>query len=74
MNHSQMIQGLAEAAVALSDAKDRIHDLNEALLEAQNRNSELEKLVEQQRKTMAHLKETIRQGKYIRLSERGRSL
>ncbi len=73
MNHSQMIQGLAEAAVALSDAKDRIHDLNEALLEAQNRNSELEKLVEQQRKTVAHLKETIRQGKYIRLSERGRS-
>ncbi len=73
MSDQELLRAVAEAAVALSDAKDRIHDLNEALLEAQNRNSELEKLAEQQRKTVAHLKETIRQGKYIRLSERGRS-
>lgn len=74
MNHSQMIQGLAEAAVALSDAKDRIHHLNEALLEAQQRNSELERLCEQQKTVIAQMKETIRQGNYKRLSEHRRSM
>ncbi len=74
MSDHELLRAVAEAAVALDDAKDRIHYLNEALLTAQERITELEKLCEQQRKTVAHLKETIRQGKYIRLSERGRSL
>ena len=69
-----MIQGLAEAAVALSDAKDRIHYLNESLLEAQQRISELEKRVEQQKKVIAQQKEVIRQGNYKRLSEYRRSM
>ncbi len=60
MNNNETARIIAEAAVKLEEAKDRI--------------VELEKLAEQQRKTIAHLKETIRQGKYIRLSERGRSL
>lgn len=74
MNHSQMIQGLAEAAVALSDAKDRIHHLNESLLESQHRISELERLVEQQRTVIKQYRETMRQDKYKRLSEHRRSI
>ncbi len=60
MNNNETARIIAEAAVKLDEAKDRI--------------VELEKLAEQQRKTIAHLKETIRQGKYKRLSEHRRSM
>ncbi len=60
MSDQELLRAVAEAADALQAAQERI--------------VELEKLAEQQRKVIAHQKETIRQGKYIRLSERGRSL
>lgn len=60
MNNEQTARIIAEAAVKVEEAKERI--------------LELEKLVEQQRTVIAQLKETIRQGKYKRLSEYRRSM
>lgn len=74
MSDHELLRAVAEAAVALDDAKDRIHYLNEALLTAQERVTELEKLCAQQKKVIAQMKETLRQGKYVRLSEHRRSL
>jgi len=74
MSDHELLRAVAEAAVALDDAKDRIHHLNEALLTAQERIVELEKLCEQQRKWINQTKEMLRQDKYKRLSEHRRSM
>lgn len=60
MTEKETARIIAEAAVKVEEAKERI--------------LELEKLVEQQRTVIAQLKETIRQGKYKRLSEYRRSM
>ena len=74
MSDQELLRAVAEAAVALDDAKTRIHHLNEALLTAQERIVELEKLCEQQRKWINQTKEMLRQDKYRRLSEHRRSM
>ena len=74
MSDHELLRAVAEAAVALDDAKTRIHHLNEALLTAQERILELEKLCEQQRKWINQTKEIMRQDKYKRLSEHRRSM
>ena len=74
MSDHELLRAVAEAAVALDDAKTRIHHLNEALLTAQERIVELEKLCEQQRKWINQTKEIMRQDKYKRLSEHRRSM
>ncbi len=74
MNNNETARIIAEAALKLEEAKDRIHYLNEALLTAHERITELEKLCEQQRTIIKQSKETIRQGKYKRLSEYRRSM
>lgn len=74
MSDQELLRAVAEAAVALDDAKTRIHHLNEALLTAQERITELEKLCEQQRKWIDQTKEMLRRDKYRRLSEYRRSM
>lgn len=73
MSDQELLRAVAEAAVALDDAKDRIHYLNEALLSAQERIVELEKLCEQQKKVIAQMKEALRWDKYKKMSEYRRS-
>ena len=60
MTDQELLRAVAEAADALQAAQERI--------------TELEKLCEQQRKVIAQMKETLRQGKYVRLSEHRRSM
>jgi hypothetical protein len=60
MNDQEIARIIAEAAVQLEEAKDRI--------------LELEKLVEQQRKVIAEQKKALQWDNYKRLSEHRRSM
>ena len=60
MTEKETVRIIAEAAVKLEEARDRI--------------VELEELVEQQRKWIDQTKEMLRRDKYRRLSEHRRSM